>query len=309
MVGAVGSDSYGDEYLQQLQHEGVDCQFIKRSDKFGTGTASIQVGGSGENTIIIVRGANFDVTLTDDVAIGDIVALSNVVVCQNEIPITTTKAVLSLCNHHKTLCILNPAPVSAELIELVPLCDIICPNEVELAALTALPASSDEEIGVAVLKLLELGCRGVVVTLGSKGACYATKGSGVQFVTAEVVSAIDSVGAGDSFIGEKEGCRGGGSCHLSFTRHCYYYYRHAGLQSVSLHPLVGVHRASGPLCIPVSHQDGCAVIVSAAQRHRGVGIRSSSADRWTRRREVACLHQRHHVVRVELPPTRQHEYT
>lgn len=205
MVGAVGSDSYGDEYLQQLQLEGVDCQFIKRSDQFGTGTASIQVGGSGENTIIIVRGANFDVTLTDDASMEDIVALSNVVVCQNEIPITTTRAVLSLCNHHKTLCILNPAPVSAELIELVPLCDIICPNEVELAALTALPASSEEEISVAVRKLLELGCRGVVVTLGSKGACYATKGSDVQFVAAETVLAIDSVGAGDSFIGEKEG--------------------------------------------------------------------------------------------------------
>jgi len=201
MVGAVGSDSYGDEYLQQLQREGVDCQFIKRSDKFGTGTASIQVGGTGENTIIIVRGANFDVTSTD-VAMADLVALSNVVVCQNEIPITTTSAVLSLCNHHKTLCILNPAPVSAELIELVPLCDIVCPNEVELAALTALPTNSEEEICVAVLKLLDLGCRGVVVTLGSKGACYATKGSGVQFVTAEAVPAIDTVGAGDSFIGQ-----------------------------------------------------------------------------------------------------------
>ncbi|KAJ1436905.1 putative ribokinase [Ochromonadaceae sp. CCMP2298] len=238
MVGAVGTDANGDAYMAQLSAEGVDTTAMRRGLR-STGTASIQVDAKGQNTILIVQGANLDL-LPEHVETGAVggveglIAQAGVVLCQNEIPLQTTLAALRLCRLHQTVSILNPAPAPSHesAAQLVPLCDIVCPNETELAAMTGLPAGSDAEVVEASRVLLLMGRAGsgglrcVVVTLGARGACLTTPSSTStqsRFFSTSSVDAVDTVGAGDSFIGSfacslARGCSLEDAIHLAL--HC-----------------------------------------------------------------------------------------
>lgn len=202
IVGAVGVDSYGDEYLAQLAKERVDTGNLRRSTVANTGTASIQVDKHGQNTIIIVQGSNLDFTPEHVCAVEDSIRQSNIVMCQNEVPVGVTKETLLLCRKHNVVSILNPAPASAAVLEVLPLCDIFCPNETELASLSGMPTTTDDEIIAAAENLLEMGCNIVIVTLGARGALLVQRGKFRLFPTVLQVHAIDTVGAGDSFIGK-----------------------------------------------------------------------------------------------------------
>lgn len=203
MVGCVGPDSYGDEYLQQLQREGVNSDTVIRSSASRTGTAIIEVDDKGQNTIIIVQGANLELSQDHLHSIENLIADTKVVLLQNEIPIETTRKALLLCKKHGTISVLNPAPASEHLRELIPLCDIFCPNETELSALAGLPTETDEQIQAAGARLIEWGCSTLVVTLGARGACVIDKVKQFTlFPTVHQVTPVDTVGAGDSFIGK-----------------------------------------------------------------------------------------------------------
>jgi ribokinase len=205
MVGFVGVDGYGGEYLEQLTQEGVDTKGMSRSANVRTGTASIQVDSKGQNTIIIVQGANLEFLPASFAGLEETIAQSTVVLCQNEIPFETTEHTLQLCQKHNTISVLNPAPASMRMLELLPYCDIFCPNETELASLSGLPTGSDDQIRAAGDKLLALGCKVLLVTLGARGACLIRPGEFVLFPLSQVVTPVDTVGAGDSFIGKRTG--------------------------------------------------------------------------------------------------------
>ena len=205
MCGSVGDDSLGDEYLRQFQSELVSIDFMTKSAGFSTGIASINVETStGANTIVVVAGANANVDISlDDIAhqaVVEHIKRARVLICQNEIPGASTLAALKIARSGSTLSIFNPAPASPNLVELVGASDIVCPNETELSTLTCLPTKTDEEIVAAADFLLSFGCNAVIVTLGERGAYLATKGKSV-FIKTVPVAAVDSTGAGDSFIG------------------------------------------------------------------------------------------------------------
>lgn len=202
MAGMIGKDMYGSDYRQQLIKEGVNVDALAVSDTKTSGTASIQVDSRGQNSIIIVQGANLDLLPAVVQSLEAMIEQASIVLCQNEIPVESTKEVLQLCAKHGTVSVLNPAPASATMIDLIPLCDIFCPNEVELASLSGLLASTDEEIQRAAEHLLSFGCKIVLVTLGSRGACLARAGECTFFIDVPYVQAVDTVGAGDSFIGK-----------------------------------------------------------------------------------------------------------
>lgn len=201
MAGMVGTDSYGSDYLQQLTKEGVNVDAIKISTTRTSGTASIQVDSRGQNSIIIVQGANLDLLPAVVQTLESTIEQAKIVLCQNEIPVDSTREVLQLCAKHGTVSVLNPAPAAAAMVDLIPLCDIFCPNEVELSSLSGLPAGTNEEIQLAAERLLSFGCKIVLVTLGARGACLARNGECKFFTDVPQVHAVDTVGAGDSFIG------------------------------------------------------------------------------------------------------------
>ena len=133
----------------------------------------------------------------------DLIINSKVLLTQNEISKNTTKTALKIARENNVLSVFNPAPAEPldSLMELLQLADIICPNEVELSILTSLPTNTQEEIEIAAKKLKEkTNCSVVITTLGDRGCCLLEKENTV-FINTEIVNAIDTVGAGDAFLG------------------------------------------------------------------------------------------------------------
>lgn len=199
MVNTLGDDVFGDTTLKNFQEQGIDTTFVARASG-ASGVAPIWVEPNGTNRIICVPGANN--SMTEQQAENAITALSNakVVIGQLEIPQAVTIAAFRKAREFGITTILNPAPFAPLSDELVAMSDWIIPNETEFAGLNPegnLPESDEEILKVAKA----LGCR-FVVTLGEKGAAYTDQDhSKVVRVSAPKVNAIDTTGAGDSFVG------------------------------------------------------------------------------------------------------------
>lgn len=203
MCGMVGNDTFGDGYREQLHREGCNIDHFLQCSTSSTGIAHIAVDSKGQNTIIIVPGANAMMSEQDITGFRTVLENTSVVLCQNEIKLSCTIEALKIARECQCVTIFNPAPASAGCIAALAYADIVCPNETELALLTSLPTDTDAEVIKAAAALMELsngGCRTVIVSLGARGACVVTPITGL-FVAAPAVSAIDSVGAGDCFLG------------------------------------------------------------------------------------------------------------
>jgi len=123
------------------------------------------------------------------------------IVLQLEIPLETVYAAINFANENKIPVLLNPAPAVKELsIDMACKCDFFVPNETELSILTDMPVTSREEIKAAAQSLLAKGLKNIIVTMGSQGALWLSN-EREEFVPARKVQAVDSTGAGDSFIG------------------------------------------------------------------------------------------------------------
>ncbi|TYC98428.1 ribokinase [Arthrobacter echini] len=197
MIGAVGSDEYADTGLSMLTSAGVDLRAVRRSPGT-TGIAIVEVSDDGENTIVVVPGANAEATpaLVDSAA--ETIADAAVVVAQGEVPADTTEAAMRLGSGR---VILNLAPVIHLNREALLLADPLVVNEHEgalvLAQLGGREASDEQSV---VEALLECGLASVVMTLGAAGA-LVSDGGGIIAVPAPRVDAVDSTGAGDAFVG------------------------------------------------------------------------------------------------------------
>eukprot|EP00457_Paulinella_chromatophora_P014348 gb/GEZN01014762.1/.p1 GENE.gb/GEZN01014762.1/~~gb/GEZN01014762.1/.p1 ORF type:complete len:286 (-),score=60.96 gb/GEZN01014762.1/:76-819(-) len=181
----------------------TSCLYLAQQG-ISSGVASITVDSKGENHIIVVAGANHELTEDEVEAAGEVIQQSKVLVCQNEIPLSVTLAALKKGKAAGVLTLFNAAPVPKKVPEaLYAATDYLCVNEVELAALSGLPTESAEERKRAAQVLLKLGVRTVLVTLGPQG-CFALSKTqelivpGVQLKASQVV---DTVGAGDCFTG------------------------------------------------------------------------------------------------------------
>lgn len=200
-VGAVGNDVYGSDYKNSLTNETINVQHLQIIDNCNSGIATIWVEATGKNSIIIIPGANlkFDDSQLENTLSS--VKSAKVAMFQNEIAEKVTEQGLRLVKELGILSIFNPAPVSEYCNQIVGLCDILCVNEVELSVLANLPVSNENEIYTACRKLLQGGCQSVIATLGEQGAVLVTQDEQVVFA-APKVKAVDSVGAGDSFLGK-----------------------------------------------------------------------------------------------------------
>ena len=175
----------------------------KRSSDTSTGIAHITIADNGKNFITIIPAANNELDEEYIIYKKDLIINSKVLLTQNEIKKETTKTALKIAKENNVLTIFNPAPAEPfdSLIEILQLADIICPNEIELSILTSLPTNTNEEIEVATTKLKEkTNCNKIITTLGDRGCCVIEEDN-VIFINTESVNAIDTVGAGDSFIG------------------------------------------------------------------------------------------------------------
>jgi ribokinase len=196
MITGIGNDGFGDESLQNFKNSQMDTSSVLRLDTH-TGVAHIWVDGQGQNRISIVPGANFKLTPQD--AIDEVSKLKNVsvLIAQCEIPQEVTLAAFRTAQELGITTILNPAPYQPLTDDLLDLTDWLIPNEIEFAELDKAHRAPDTDEIIASLR--DKGR--TIVTLGSEGAALVTSDGKVKRFNAKKVSATDTTGAGDCFIG------------------------------------------------------------------------------------------------------------
>ena len=201
----VGRDIFGDNAISGYQKEGIDCSRILRSDK-ASGTALILVDGSGEKCIAGGRGANADLTPEDVDSVADVIRSADYLILQLEIPVESVLRAAKIAHEAGVYVILNPAPACHLPEELFGYISLITPNQTESALLSGV----EDNLDAAVERLMQLGVKDVVVTLGSKGSLVISEGA-KTLVPSLRVKAVDTTAAGDTFCGAlcvalSEGC-------------------------------------------------------------------------------------------------------
>ncbi|MFD8674413.1 ribokinase [Streptomyces seoulensis] len=193
LIGAVGNDAYGVRLRDNLEHSGVDTDFL-RTVEGASGTAHIVVDDEGNNAIVVVPGANGTV---DHLSPGDegLIASADALLLQLEVPLPAVIAGAEAARRHGVRTVLTPSPAQPLPEELLSVTDVLVPNEYEAVTLTGRTDPLDAAVG-----LLDLVPE-VVLTLGEAGVLYVSRDTEPLAVPAHQVAAIDSTGAGDTFAG------------------------------------------------------------------------------------------------------------
>ncbi|KAG7205384.1 hypothetical protein KM043_007379 [Ampulex compressa] len=204
LIASLGNDVYAHEYLAVLKNERVDTSYVQLQKDKESGTAHITVAENGENSIVIVPGANDSLSLKQAEAnVLRSIANATVLLCTFETPLETTLDALKLHQGQGGLSIVNGAPAVENLDpEILKLCDIFCLNETEAEIMTGIQPLKLSNIQKAVDVLLDKGCKTIILTLGEQGAVYAsTSQKTIVHIPTVQVRPVDTTGAGDAFVG------------------------------------------------------------------------------------------------------------
>ena len=193
MIGAVGDDAYGVALRANLEHSGVDTDLLHTAEGL-SGTAHIVVDDLGGNSIVVIPGANGTVTALGP---GETAAIAgaDLLLLQLELPLSAVIEGARAAHAQGVRTILTPSPVQVLPDELFEAVDLLIPNEHEAAALTGVPGPH------AAAEVLLRHVPEVVITLGAKGCLYAARGGVPVHFPAPAVTAVDTTGAGDTFVG------------------------------------------------------------------------------------------------------------
>lgn len=201
MFACVGDDLQGQRSLEYLQENSVDCSHIQKLGDTHTGIATVVVEATGDNHIIIAPGANASVSAPFvDRGLRSLPPFKAVLV-QSEIPLEGIKAALEVARERSATSILNPAPYLEGIEALLPLADIVTPNQAEAGAITGVTVNGVQTAAQAARQIQSLGARNVVVTLGGDGCFLATPDFEAHIPAMPVADVLDTTGAGDVFNG------------------------------------------------------------------------------------------------------------
>ena len=195
MITCLGDDVYADMTIENYKNNGVNVDYIQRVQG-SSGVAPIWVDKTGQNRIIVISGANDHIKA--DKAIEDIDKISNLnyIIGQFEIPLEVTEKVFIHAKNKNIQTILNPAPAKIPSDNLLQATDWFIPNEIEFETITGSSAFDDKNL----LNYANTITGNLIVTLGDKGAAFISNNEVIK-IEAPTVSAIDTTGAGDAFVG------------------------------------------------------------------------------------------------------------
>jgi ribokinase len=199
-IGCVGDDDFGRAARQTLQQEGMDTSHLHTMPGVPTGVAMILVEASGQNCIALSPGANAQLTTAHVDAAAQMICQAGLLVCQLESPLPAVLRAVALARQAGVPVLLNPAPAQPLPAELLAGVDVLVPNESEAAALLGETSLVGFDARGAAARLRALGPGIVLVTLGAAGV-QLDDGSHPQHLPAPRVQAVDTTGAGDTFIG------------------------------------------------------------------------------------------------------------
>ena len=200
-ISKIGKDDYGQLAIDTLKQNNIDTSTIIQSSGHQTGVAGILVDKkTGKNAINVITGAPSTLTIEEVNKDIDKIKNSKIFLTQLEIPKEVTLHSLKIAKENKVLTILNPAPASEISKEFFNNIDYFTPNETEAEFYTGIKITNEKEAKEASIKLLNLGLKKVIITLGEKGLFYSDGNEDI-YLKAIPVKAIDTTGAGDAFNG------------------------------------------------------------------------------------------------------------
>ncbi|XJZ27056.1 ribokinase [Bacillota bacterium Lsc_1132] len=191
LIGCVGNDSFGTELMDHLEKQGVNVDNVKPVTDSSTGIASITII-EGDNQIIVVPGANYEVTSEFIEGYEEIISSSDILILQLEIPVESVEKAVELAKKHHVKVILNPAPIQPLSKKLLLSVDYLTPNEHEQQLLLETNGLTTEERENVLSKC--------IITRGSKGIVFYHNKK-VKEIPSFKVDVVDTTGAGDTFNG------------------------------------------------------------------------------------------------------------
>lgn len=204
MVGKIGKDSFGKEMLDSAKNSGVDVSYIMTSETrpSAVGHIQIQTNESGtENRILVLPGANMDITLQDIAFLEKEVSKYDMVMLQLEIPMEINIAVAKFAKAAGVPVMLNPAPADKLPEELLSCLTYISPNEHEAKEITGIEPTNENGIKECVAALKKMGVENVLITLGKEGCAFCNGDEVVISPSVKAEKVVDPTAAGDSFMG------------------------------------------------------------------------------------------------------------
>ena len=200
-ISKIGKDAYGELALKTLEKNKISTENIIQDGNQQTGVAVILVDqNTGKNAINVIVGAPSSFRISEIEKQINLIKRSKIFLTQLEVPKDVTLHCLKTAKENGCITILNPAPASEISKEFYNNIDFFTPNETEAEFYTGIKIASEKEAKQAADKLLNLGIKKIIITLGEKGLFYSD-GKEETYLKASAVKAIDTTGAGDAFNG------------------------------------------------------------------------------------------------------------
>ena len=200
-ISKIGKDAYGELALKTLEKNKISTENIIQDGNQQTGVAGILVDqNTGKNAINVIVGAPSSLKINEIEKQINLIKRSKIFLTQLEVPKDVTLHCLKTAKENGCITILNPAPASEISKEFYNNIDFFTPNETEAEFYTGIKIASENEAKQAADKLLNLGIKKIIITLGEKGLFYSD-GKEETYLKASAVKAIDTTGAGDAFNG------------------------------------------------------------------------------------------------------------
>ncbi len=201
-IACVGDDSFGEKACENFKNKGIVTDYIVTVNDCSSGTALIFVSDSGENSIGINPGANACLSPKHIDNAKKAIIDSDYMLTQLESPIETIEYAFKIAKDNGTKIILNPAPACELPDEMLGMVDYFTPNQSETGFYTGIVPTDVVSAIEAAKKLHLLGIDNVIITMGEDGVFYSCASEKTShFIPARVVTAIDTVAAGDAFNG------------------------------------------------------------------------------------------------------------
>jgi ribokinase len=200
ILGRVGDDEFGEPLVRALEEKGIDTGPVERASGASTGAAFITVTPDGENAITVAPGANRRLAPEDVDAAAGAIGEARVLVAQMEIPVESVLRAVEVAAERGTRALVNLAPTFEVPRGLLEKLDPLVVNEHEAAFLLGSAVEGVEGALSAAPKLLSLGPRSAVITIGEGGAVFAS-GDSTEHLPSPEVDVVDTTGAGDAFVG------------------------------------------------------------------------------------------------------------
>lgn len=205
VVAKLGNDLFGRDYLKNFEENKIQTDHVFVTNEAATGVAPICVDENGDNSILVILGANLLLSPGDIDRSIDLMKSAKILVTNLEIPVDTVLHSLKLAKESNVATILNFAPATTEsTADLLANTDYLILNEIEAEQLSNMPCQTVPETIQASLSIFAKHNvrQGIVVTLGGKGVVYTDAESGCSVhKTCTMVKVVDSSGAGDAFVG------------------------------------------------------------------------------------------------------------